>query len=453
MLAHTYTSPDPRHPPHHPPRHPPPHPPQYLDAGEDAVAACGIDPEKDTKSFLNRLLGVPVALQNLIFSHFAAELDHQVKLAKENDKYDEGVVDIRGESISVASGFPVQLATDRVSGVALTHTKIQVDRGISHARAVELLGAKAASNQEGTLLKVEGFYRSRKPLIGREKEDLRGFAILIQKPVPTFALNHTPVYKVYRPSTGLGANTSLSDFTFGGRFQKVDEELAKKPWARAYNDALTVCSHGPNCKNKATCTVGKRNEEKHVISGSVLPYWQYIQNIVGYSYSEGARGSTKKTSRMNIVRVRYTDDKGKECRLVGIAVSTAAEIKKLTDQIAGAGSGGAGQADIKPDVKPDVKPRVGGYGPSSSSSSSAASQRYGGPSSSSSSSAAPQRYSKFAPVTVHGLQAENALKYNFAHAQVESFMADTGRYLVKVMAGPCRGDTLAVRPECLMYRR
>ena len=53
----------------------------YLEAGEDAVAGAGIDAEKETKSFLNRLLGIPVTLQNYIFSHFAAELDEQVRVA------------------------------------------------------------------------------------------------------------------------------------------------------------------------------------------------------------------------------------------------------------------------------------------------------------------------------------------------------------------------------------
>ena len=45
---------------------------EYLESGEDAVHDAGIDAEKDTKSFLNRLLGVTVQMQNLMFSHFAA---------------------------------------------------------------------------------------------------------------------------------------------------------------------------------------------------------------------------------------------------------------------------------------------------------------------------------------------------------------------------------------------
>ena len=34
-------------------------------------------------------------MQNLIFSHFTSQLDEEIRIAKENDKYDEGVVDIR----------------------------------------------------------------------------------------------------------------------------------------------------------------------------------------------------------------------------------------------------------------------------------------------------------------------------------------------------------------------
>ena len=106
------------------------------------------------------LLGVTVHVQNLIFSHFAAALDEQIKIAKQNDKFDEGVVDIRGESLSIADGFPVALATDRSSGVALMHHKIDVDRGISYERALELLADKASNNPDGARYKAEGFYRS-----------------------------------------------------------------------------------------------------------------------------------------------------------------------------------------------------------------------------------------------------------------------------------------------------
>ena len=100
-------------------------------------------------------------MQNSIFSHFAAELEEQIKKAKENDAFDEGVVDIRGESITLAAGYPMQLAKDAVSGVALQHNLLKVDRGISFDKALGMLAAKAASNPNGELLHGEGFYRSK----------------------------------------------------------------------------------------------------------------------------------------------------------------------------------------------------------------------------------------------------------------------------------------------------
>ena len=421
----------------------------YLDDAEDMVAACGMTSEKDTKSFLNRLLGVPVRLQNLMFSHFACELDEQVKLAKQNDKYDEGVVDIRGESISLASGYPQTLGTDPQSKVPLLHTLVNVDRGISFDRAMELLDDKASTNDGSKLLPDEGFYRSRRALIGREKEDIRGFAILIQKPVPTFALNHVNTFKVYRPATGLGTVTQLSDFTAMGRFQKVDPELANKGWSRVYKDALTFCSHGPNCKDGRRCLVGRRNQEEHIVTGAVLPFWTFLQQVVGYTYN----AQDKRVSKMQIVRVRYLDANGKEARAVGIRIATAAQVDKLkqliqtstTGDSASAGPGAAASADVKPKVdgtaRPDVKPNLTAPGPGASSSSS---NMASGPHK--------QKFSRFTPVTIVGLQAAAAQKYNFGAGKVESFNRDTGRYLVTIVAGIFKGEQLAVREANLMYR-
>ena len=101
---------------------------EYLESAEDAIHSAGIDMEKDVKSFLNRILGVCLDTQNMIFAHFAAELDEAVKKAKQDDTFDEGVVDVRGESITIAAGFPATLCTDKASGVDLIHHKLDVER-------------------------------------------------------------------------------------------------------------------------------------------------------------------------------------------------------------------------------------------------------------------------------------------------------------------------------------
>jgi len=330
----------------------------YLDDAEDALAGAGIDNETGgVKKFLNRLLGMPVGMQNKIFAHFSANLDDQVKRAKDNNQYDDGVVDIRGNAVRIEVGYPQTLETDKQSGVPLQHFKIGVDRGIDIEHATGLLDAKAKENEAGKLYRNEGFYISNRAVIGREKEGVKAYALLVQKPIPTFAINPIPLYKCYRPGTGLGQTVSFAEFTEGGRFKKLDDpDDATKGWTRLFKDALTICSHGPNCKHGSLCKVGRRVENKHVLCGSVLPFWDKISSVVGFE-TQGDRGDrVKLVSRMKIVRVRIDKQGGGETRLVGVEIAeqNIAKLNKLLNNAAAAGS----SSDVKPDIKPDIKPKM-----------------------------------------------------------------------------------------------
>jgi len=55
----------------------------------------------DVRKFLNRLLGLPVRTQNIMFAYFAETLDCEIKLAKAEGKYTEGVSDLGGSSIRI----------------------------------------------------------------------------------------------------------------------------------------------------------------------------------------------------------------------------------------------------------------------------------------------------------------------------------------------------------------
>jgi len=363
-----------------------------------------------------------------------------VKKARHDDKYDEGVVDIRGESVSIADGYPVTLAT--TVGVGLVHFRINVDRGISFDRAVEMLQAKAARNTGGQPLQAEGFYRSGRPLIGREKEGLHGHLLLIQKPTPSFALNHVPVYKVYRPPTGLGSRMVLRDLA---GYRKVDDALARKSWVRHYDDALRYCSHGPNCKNRQFCRAGMRVEPRNIITGAVLPYWSYLQQTVGNSYEQRSdRSRVIVKSKMSIVRVRVNDQNGKECRLVGIEIKTDSEMKKLRELVGANPSrddhGAGSSTDSKPNVKPDLKPTPQAM---------ASSSGFGGANSSANMIGNP--FPVFAKVIIHGLQSEKAMQFNFASASVTELPNAEGRYLVTIKDGMFKGTQLRVR-HCNLMR-
>ena len=65
--------------------------------------------------FLNRLLGVPLDLQNNMCRHFVKAMDKSVANAKANKQYDEGIVDLDYESITIKETG--DLHTDPISKV------------------------------------------------------------------------------------------------------------------------------------------------------------------------------------------------------------------------------------------------------------------------------------------------------------------------------------------------
>ena len=55
-----------------------------------------------------------------------------------------------------------------------------------------MLDEKTAANPNGAAYQHEGFFKSSRALIGREKEDMKAYALLLQKPIPAYALNPIP---------------------------------------------------------------------------------------------------------------------------------------------------------------------------------------------------------------------------------------------------------------------
>ena len=135
---------------------------------------------------------------------------------------------------------------------------------------------------QGKLLHGEGMYRqTRNGPMGHPH-----YCMLLQKPIPAYALNPVPLFKMYRPNTGLcDNNTVLSDFLRGSdgrRYRPVDVDEAFKGWSAIYKAAERHCSHGPNCKRGPACEVGRLVQKQNLLVGAVIPYWKEIQAAVGY---------------------------------------------------------------------------------------------------------------------------------------------------------------------------
>ena len=78
------------------------------------------------KHFLNRMLGMKVGVQNRVFGHFTSELDAKIKKAKEEHKFDDGVVDIRGNAVKIEPGYPKRMGEDPMSKVARVRVRVRV---------------------------------------------------------------------------------------------------------------------------------------------------------------------------------------------------------------------------------------------------------------------------------------------------------------------------------------
>lgn len=108
---------------------------------------------KSVKKFLNKMLGLPVHLQALLFEYFSATLDSIVEQSKLDGSYDEGVSDVHANSVS-ADGPVETLYTDPSTGGDLNLHVLRLDRGISFEksldwlqRAIDIAKAKARAKE------------------------------------------------------------------------------------------------------------------------------------------------------------------------------------------------------------------------------------------------------------------------------------------------------------------
>jgi hypothetical protein len=170
-------------------------------------------------------------------------------MAKDSGEYDAGVVDVVGESIDVAPGFPREMVRDKLSGVPQLHFKLFIDRGLSFDSAKKKFDEKAKN--DGGPLPNDGFYIGRKCMHGRTQDNMKKVALILQKPISAFLINPIPVYRVFYPNTGLSKTESFREFVGCGElpsFTRVTPEEAEVHWTRHYNESKSHCAHGPSCK-------------------------------------------------------------------------------------------------------------------------------------------------------------------------------------------------------------
>ena len=83
--------------------------------------------------FLNRLLGAPVDMQNVLFGYYTAIFDADIMQARRTGVFNEGVSDIKG-NISLVND-PQVVYKNETLGIETTLHTLSVDRGLSFTDA------------------------------------------------------------------------------------------------------------------------------------------------------------------------------------------------------------------------------------------------------------------------------------------------------------------------------
>lgn len=181
----------------------------------------GFSDYNSINKFLNRLLGVPVELQNSIFQFFSDVLAAVILEAKRTGKWDMGILDLGSNNEVIfrkETKFYVLDATQESQRRVEMHT-VLVERGLVWDKALELHRKSMDSSAEKSDAKtVQGFYISNQ---AKNNHRIAILAVPYVATTPTALINgdsepekisDCSVLSVYRPNTGLQVRQETPEF-------------------------------------------------------------------------------------------------------------------------------------------------------------------------------------------------------------------------------------------------
>ncbi|CAG0893596.1 unnamed protein product [Cyprideis torosa] len=257
--------------------------------------------EKDATTlpkFMNRILGMPVILQNKLFDYFTDTLGAIVSQAKRSGRYDLGILDLGSHGDKVTRVEKNVYESRHATGKAVTELhKVRVERGMSWQEAQEKYST-LLDDDEGFYVLKDG--RNRMNRACAVLAVLRDPASLGKKKSPNAAII------VYRPNTGRQYKTEVLE-DLKQKYKKVTPDVAQPLWDEQYKWSEKSCSHAfwlGQCRRMivgSECDVGLRSKTYHVLSGSVLNVWTEVETVISaYSFN--------KANRLQVIRMRLDDD-------------------------------------------------------------------------------------------------------------------------------------------------
>ncbi|CAF4136663.1 unnamed protein product [Rotaria sp. Silwood2] len=241
-------------------------------------------PEKDHNNmsrFLNRILGIRVQMQNLLFRFFSDVLNAVIVDARRNGSWDLGILDLgTGEetvSVEKSQVFVLQTVQTNTTPLQVELHQIVVERGLAFSKAVQL--------KEQSINPDDGFYMS------NENRPYCRLPILALSTTSNVNLGNIrkseQLFRIYRPNTGLQQRYETLE-SLRKKYEKVLPIQAQAYWDELYHKAATLCIHfirqghcpTSSSNHQQTCEVGLRSRRFFVLSGSVLALWSPMERIL-----------------------------------------------------------------------------------------------------------------------------------------------------------------------------
>ncbi len=320
---------------------------QALD--EIGLISASSDAKKgqEVKSFLNRICGLPVLRQNLVFELFMSTLNDVVTEAKSTGEFEAGVEDVKATTIEI-NGKPEVLAVDLSCGAQTRLTRLILDRGIPFTSVCEM--AIAASNTANTISDKDsaisdkdvdaskhvaetGFYLSRNPISGRHlilfakrKVDVESFKSLED------AVDYDPLglMVITRPNTGTNPcemttrelNTKYKLILSAKKLKKLldSHQTSSDPKRHEKIAALWDAAYKESDHFLHNNALAPRRQEIGIITGAVLHIMPALEKAV--------MARSGKERALRVLRVEITNTSQ---RIVGVRFPVDSDaIKTLT---------------------------------------------------------------------------------------------------------------------------
>ncbi|CAF1235122.1 unnamed protein product [Adineta ricciae] len=240
--------------------------------------------EKDYNNmsrFLNRILGIRVQMQNLLFRFFSDALNAVIVDARRSGSWDLGILDLGTgeETVSVEQTRVYVLNTVQVNSIPLQVElhRIVVERGLAFSKAVQLK-EQSFNNDDGFYMANDDRSHCRLPILALSTTSNMTVGNMRKSEV---------LFRIYRPNTGLQQRHETLE-SLRKKYEKITPLQAQMYWEELYYRAASSCIHvirQGHCPISATngeqmCEVGSRTRRFLVLSGSVLALWSQMERIL-----------------------------------------------------------------------------------------------------------------------------------------------------------------------------